>query len=154
MPRRRPGALRAPHPKLYALHQPYRIDRLSPRTSATLRRVERETDTEDVWPGATETALYWCRRLLARPGRYLEVPYAVCPCPSDSLEDVTEARDVLERAVVLLPVPARRELEALLAVLDADLWRRTLPDPFAFRDPRRRAGGWWHHRLRGDRPFG
>jgi hypothetical protein len=125
MPRRRPGALRAPHPKLYALHQPYRIDRLSPRTSATVRRAERETDTEDVWPGATETALYWCRRFLARPGRYLEISYA-----------------------------ARRELEALLAVLDAELWRRTLPDPFAFRDPWRRGGGWWHHRLRGDRPFG
>jgi hypothetical protein len=154
MPRKRPGALRAAHPKLYARVRPYRIDRLSPRTSAAVHRAERESDTEDVWPAATETALIWCRRFLNQPGRHLYIPYAVCPCPSDSLEDVAEARDMLEHAVALLPAPAHRELRALLTVLDEELWRRTLPDPFAMRDPGRRHGRWWHHRLRGDRPFG
>ena len=43
-------------------------------------------------------------------------------------------------------------LDDVITRLDAELWRRTLPDPFAHRDPRRR-GGWWHGRLRGDGPF-
>ncbi|MFZ3467741.1 hypothetical protein ACODT3_38685 [Streptomyces sp. 4.24] len=145
--------MRAPHPALFTERAPYRIDRLSPRASASVYRAERYADAEGVWPGATETALFWYRQFLAGPGRYLEIGHAVCPCPSDSLEDVAEARDVLEHVALLLPVPARREFRAFLSRLDAELWRRTLPDPFAFRDPRRR-GGWWHQRLRGDRPFG
>ena len=145
--------MRAPHPRLFALSRSIRIDRLSLRTSSAVQRAERYADTEEVWPGGTETALYWYRRFLARPGRYLDVASAVCPCPSDRLEDVAAARDLLEHLTVLLPEPARQEFEALLTRFDAELWRRTLPDPFAFRDPGRR-GGWWHLRLRGDRPFG
>ncbi|THA47821.1 hypothetical protein E6R62_30170 [Streptomyces sp. A1136] len=153
MPRRRPGALRAPHVRLSGWGRPCRIDRLSRRTSAAVHRLERRADIDDVWPGCVEVALHWYRQFLAQPGRYLEIPYAVCPCPSDSLEDVAEARDMLERVLPLLPAPARQELEDTVVRLDEELWRRTLPDPFAGRDPWRR-GAWWHYRLRGARPFG
>ncbi|MFD3869430.1 hypothetical protein [Streptomyces sp. NPDC058623] len=62
------------------------------------------------------------------------------------MSNVALARDLLELVVRRLPPCARRDLEALLARLDDELWRRTLPDPFAYRESHRR-GGWWHWRL-------
>ncbi|MCX5387369.1 hypothetical protein [Streptomyces sp. NBC_00083] len=59
---------------------------------------------------------------------------------------MTRARDLLELLLPTLPFKARRELEALLATLDAELWRRTLPDPHAGRRPWR-GDQWWHCRL-------
>ncbi|MFI6476036.1 hypothetical protein ACIBL5_38105 [Streptomyces sp. NPDC050516] len=59
---------------------------------------------------------------------------------------MAQARDAFELILPALPPVARRELAALLAGLDAELWRRTLPDPYAFRQPWRR-GQWWHFRL-------
>ncbi|MEU9731403.1 hypothetical protein [Streptomyces sp. NPDC048002] len=46
----------------------------------------------------------------------------------------------------LLPRHARRDLASLLADIDRELLRRTLPDVFAHREPWRR-GAWWWTRL-------
>ncbi|MFJ6780773.1 hypothetical protein [Streptomyces yangpuensis] len=161
MPRRRPGALRAqqalPQP-MYAGFEhgrddlpprpwPTRIDRLSSRTVAAVHREEcRRPYDEGLWPGATRTALQTCRSFLALPGRWLYLRRDYCACESCDLRyDIAVARDLLELVASRLPPWPRRELEALLAGLDEELWRRTVPDPFAHRQPHRR-GAWWHQR--------
>ncbi|MFJ9079418.1 hypothetical protein ACIRO3_29880 [Streptomyces sp. NPDC102278] len=84
---------------------------------------------------------------LARPGRYLYLRRDYCPCEQCDLHnDIAVARELLELAVRRLPRWPRRELEALLAGLDDELRRRTIPDPFAHREAHRR-GDWWHQRL-------
>ncbi|MFE1287379.1 hypothetical protein [Streptomyces sp. NPDC058751] len=171
MPRRRPGALRArrfrPPP---AGVPPWvdRIDRLSPRTVSAVHRAEclhaespglldpdlhaghrQQTPYTDrlVSPGTTRDALASLRRFLSAPGRYLYMRRNYCSCTRCDLEcDPAVARDVLDGILPLLPRYARRDLEHLLAELDRELLRRTLPDVFAHREPWRR-GAWWHERL-------
>ncbi|MET9570903.1 hypothetical protein ACFYNW_17630 [Streptomyces virginiae] len=162
MPRRRPSALRAqralPRP-VYAGAEhcrsdrppgpwPARIDRLSSRTTAAIHREEcRRPYDEGLWPGATLTALETCRHFLALPGRWLYLRRDYCACEHcDLRNDIAVARDLLQLVVSRLPPRPRRELEAVLAALDGQLWRRTVPDPFARRQPHRR-GAWWHQRL-------
>ncbi len=127
---------------------PIRIDRLSSRTVAAVHREEcRRPYDEGLWPGATRTALETCRHFLTLPGRWLYLRRDYCGCEQcDLRHDIAVARDLLELVVSRLPPRPRRELEALLADLDEELWRRTVPDPFAHRQPHRR-GAWWHQRL-------
>ncbi|MFE5721167.1 hypothetical protein [Streptomyces erythrochromogenes] len=162
MPRRRPGALRAelalPRPMYTGAGHyggfrsprpwPTRIDRLSSRTVAAIHREEcRRPDDEGLWPGATATALATCRSFLTLPGRWLYLRRDYCGCEQcDLRNDIAVARDLLEVTVRRLPPWPRRELQALLAGLDEELWRRTVPDPFAHRHPHRR-GAWWRGRL-------
>ncbi|MFF3017290.1 hypothetical protein [Streptomyces sp. NPDC057939] len=102
---------------------------------------------DGLWPGATGDALAAYRGFLALPGKYLYLRLSICGCDQhEFLDNVAVARDLLETAVSRLPPRPRRELEGLLARLDDELWRRTLPDPFAYRQAHRR-GGWWHWRL-------
>ncbi|MER6483637.1 hypothetical protein ABT264_08895 [Streptomyces virginiae] len=162
MPRRRPSALRAqlslPEPMYAGADRcrsdrppgpwPTRIDRLSSRTVAAIHREEsRRPYDEGLWPGATATALATCRSFLTLPGRWLCLRRGYCACEQcDLRNDIAVARDLLELTVHRLPRRPRRELEALLAGLDEELWRRTVPDPFAHRRPHR-GGAWWHRRL-------
>ncbi|WP_107052000.1 MULTISPECIES: hypothetical protein [unclassified Streptomyces] len=162
MPRKRPSALRArlslPQPMYAGTDHcrsrrpprpwPTRIDRLSSRTVAAIHREEsRRPYDEGLWPGATATALATCRSFLALPGRRLYLQRGYCACEQcDLRNDIAVARDLLELTVHRLPPWPRRELEALLAWLDGELWRRTVPDPFAHRQPHR-TGAWWHRRL-------
>jgi hypothetical protein len=162
MPRRRPSVLRArnaiPRQKYRGagpwwdeylpVPWPTRIDRLSGRTVSAIHREEsRRPYDEGLWPGATEAALRYYRAFLGRPGRYLYLRRSRCPCDECELqEDVALARDLIELVLSRLPPRARGELAALVAELDQELRRRTLPDPFAHRQPWRR-GGWWHWRI-------
>ncbi|MFB7864393.1 hypothetical protein [Streptomyces sp. NPDC056069] len=57
------------------------------------------------------------------------------------------ARDLLALVISRLPPRARHELALLVEGLDEELYRRTLPDPFAPRQPWYQPGEWWHHRL-------
>ncbi|MFF4950808.1 hypothetical protein [Streptomyces chattanoogensis] len=147
MPRNRPGAVRAAAarpPLLDPCHG--RIDRLSERTSAEIWRAERLHD--DLWPGITRAALRTCRMFLRRPGRYLMLVPAECGCPGCELaDDVAIARDALETVLYRLSPRARAELGRVVGRVDAELRRRTLPDPNAWRSPWRAQGRWWHRRL-------
>lgn len=106
----------------------------------------RETDLR---PGDTGIALRCYRAFLAEPGRYLYPRRTPCGCEDcERAQNVAAARDVLSEVLPRLPPGARRELATLLAGLDEELRRRTLPDPFAHRQPWYRAGReWWHYRL-------
>lgn len=95
---------------------------------------------------ATESALRLCRWFLAQPGRYLYMEPTGCPCPGGHFDDTAPARDAIERMLMLLPPRPRRELERIVGPLDEELWRRTLPDPHAYRIPGR-GGERWHQRL-------
>ncbi|TXS52321.1 hypothetical protein [Streptomyces sp. t39] len=162
MPRKRPGALRALQKEPPVFHRgarpwwnesfpvpwPTRLDRLSGRSVSAVHRTEcRRPYDEGLWPGATATALESYRRFLALPGRPLYLRLSICGCTGcDLQDDVAAARDVLELVLRRLPPRARKELAALLAPLDEELSRRTLPDPFAHRRPWR-GDGWWHRRI-------
>ncbi|GGY20490.1 hypothetical protein GCM10010358_83410 [Streptomyces minutiscleroticus] len=131
----------------FPLPWPTRIDRLTGRTVSAIHREESRRHGEGLWPGATQTALRHYRAFLARPGRYLYLRRSRCPCEGCELqENVALVRDLLELVLSRLPPRARRDLAALVAELDEELWRRTLPDPFAYRQPWR-TGGWWHWRI-------
>jgi hypothetical protein len=70
----------------------------------------------------------------------------MCPCRECSLEGVLEARDAIELVLQKLPSRARQEVTQLIAGLDEELYRRTLPDPYSCRLPSQ-GTGWWHFRL-------
>ncbi|WP_328535283.1 hypothetical protein [Streptomyces sp. NBC_00344] len=125
-----------------------RIPGLSARTCAEIQRAEHDYDDPvgALWNGAVEAALRNYRAFLRQPGRYLDLCFEVSPHPDSSLVNVANARDTLDEALRLLPLPARAELGRLLAPLDAELRRRTLPDPHAHRRFWR-GRGWWHQRL-------
>lgn len=140
MPRRRPGAIRAE-----LRRTPRRapaIKGLSPAACAAVERVELRG------PHTTAHALDELRRFLRTPGRWLYTTPGTHPCCKDG---VVEARDQLADVHRALPARARRELAAVVARLDAELWRRTIPDPGPWRrrlepgDP-----GWWRQRLTGE----
>ncbi|MGW0032641.1 hypothetical protein ACWDXD_22765 [Streptomyces sp. NPDC003314] len=119
-----------------------RIAELSSRTVSAIQREEcRRPDDEGLWFGATREALDAYRWFLSLPGRYLYLRLSVCGCAQHELwENTAVAQDLLDLVVLRLPPRPRRELEALLARLDDELRRRTLPDPFAHRRPHRGEG--------------
>jgi hypothetical protein len=111
-----------------------RIDGLGGKTSEFLRRLE----IGRYWPGYVGDSLAAYERFLRKPGRILYVPYVDYPCC-----DPVDARDQLQHVLDALPAGAGRDLRRLVARLDSDFERRTLPDPS-------RAGGsaaWWRHRI-------
>ncbi|AGZ40622.1 hypothetical protein [Actinoplanes friuliensis] len=117
MPRKPPKRLRRPD------HGPApqpQIDGLSARTHAAIRYVE------DVhyWPGAVARALAGYQYLLREPGRWLPGDPVISP----GLEPEAD-RSALQDMMAKLPPEPRRELELLLAPLDDDYMRRTLPEP-------------------------
>lgn len=153
MPRRRPGALRAENPDP-PVWNPWtcRIPGLSERACAEIQRTERAHGDswpglwDGLWEGAVEAALRHYRAFLRQPGRYLDLCFPASPHRASTLVDVASARDVLHEALRSLPQPSRAELGRVVARLDAELRRRTLPDPYAHRRPQWH-GAWWHRRL-------
>ncbi|MFI5792411.1 hypothetical protein [Streptomyces sp. NPDC051677] len=146
MARSRPGALRAnqsPDPRTRETPQPVRIHGLSAHTSLAIHRVEDESGTYFLSPGATASALRRYRKFVTTPGRGTLYPRAsACPaCPGCGLDDVRHARDVLAETLRLLPPRARAELGRAVAELDRRYLLRTLPAP------RSGPGPWWHRRL-------
>ncbi|MFF3764086.1 hypothetical protein ACFYYR_08370 [Streptomyces sp. NPDC001922] len=89
-------------------------------------------------------ALEFYGQFLRRPGRYLYVGLGDCPCC-----DPVGARDVLADALNRLPPSARRELRRVVARLDEEFLRRTLPDPRAAARSAWHAKAWWRQRLAG-----
>lgn len=151
MPRSRPGALRTaprtavPRTRTRAVPRPARIRGLSARTSLAIHHLEYEdgNDLPFLFPGATALALHRYREFVKTPGRRILYPRpSVCPgCPGCGLDDVRNARDVLDDALRLLPPRPRGELARTVRALDRRYMDRTLPDPRPQRAP------WWHHRL-------
>ena len=100
-----------------------------------------------MWPTCVFTALVRYERFLRQRGRPLYVPYPNCPCC-----DPIDARDTLELILMTLPPISRADLRRIVSRLDADLRRRTLPDPDAQFDDDRpgsewQAAHWWRRRL-------
>ncbi|MFC5753660.1 hypothetical protein [Actinomadura rugatobispora] len=151
MPRRRPGALRAPRrprPITWA-GDLERVDRLSIDASAAVHLAERLSPDADVRPGKTAHRLHIYRSFLRQPGNRLRLVTSLMPsCPGCQDDDVAVARDGLEAVLETLPPWARRELSRLLADLDAEFARRTLPtfDPSRRLDWEGNPTPWWHHR--------
>ncbi|MFI0965913.1 hypothetical protein ACH4S8_31640 [Streptomyces sp. NPDC021080] len=152
MPRRRPGAIRAARerrPPQWARELPP-VDRLSRDASAAIHLLEHGGQHHEVQPGWTAHFLYSYRQFLRQRGRKLRLTASECPaCPGCQYDDVAVVRDGLEHITGVLPLPARTELRQLLAGLDAEFRRRTLPDP----DPSHWVDWsgspypWWHRRL-------
>lgn len=144
MPRRPPGALRAAPRARRAASRPFsQVDGLGRSAQAAVRRVE----ARRFGPGYLSAALATYEGFLRRPGRVLYLPVSDCPCC-----DVADARDDVEDLLRALPPRARRELGRVVARLDAELERRTLPDPSAAArapDWRHQRRPWWHLRLTG-----
>ncbi|MFD0205780.1 MULTISPECIES: hypothetical protein [Saccharothrix] len=136
MPRRSPGAVRADTPRIRRpqatppAHRPTGdppIKGLSPDAQHAVDRL-------GLSAGA---AFEGYRRFLHQPGRWLYVPFHDCPCCAP-----THGRDTLELALDHLPRAARAALRRLLAPLDEEFHRRTLPNPHSTTP-----GHWWHRRL-------
>jgi hypothetical protein len=109
---------------------------VSARTRAAIRRVE----DQELWPSAVADALARFEQAFQQPGRYLNAS-EVC---SPGLE-VEDARDVLEQALLHLPCGARRDVGRLIARIDAEFERRTLPEP---NNVELAMFGWWRSRMR------
>ncbi|MFJ7126129.1 hypothetical protein [Streptomyces sp. NPDC098101] len=137
MPRRRPKAVRAERwrPRGHVVVR--RIHGVSARTRAAVRRVEEER----VRPGAVADALARFAWTFRQPGRYLNASEVRQP----GLE-VEDARDDLEEVMLHLPLGARRDLGRLVARIDEEFERRTLPNPRPVRV--RASDGWWWARTR------
>lgn len=112
-----------------------------------MHEVESLAEEPDLPPGATDLALRRYGEFLGGSRRGALYPQrADCTCRWCEMDDVTQARDVLDIVMGCLPPRARGELRALVAPLDVRCWLRTLPDPFLERRywcPE----AWWHHRL-------
>ncbi|RSM86114.1 hypothetical protein DMH04_15220 [Kibdelosporangium aridum] len=88
------------------------------------------------------TALLRYREFLSPPRQWPLYPMPdVCSCPSCRLDDVRNARDVLEDALEQLPPRARAELRRRVMALDKEYRRRTLPDLWSDQET------WWRRRL-------
>lgn len=155
MPRKRPGAIRAvrrleerrPPEWAYELG---RIDRLSLDASAAVHLVESRGHGYEIQPGRTAQLLRSYRAFLRGPGSGLRLVASRCPsCPGCQYEDVAVVRDGLQAVVCGVPPRTGIELRRLLARLDAEFRRRTLPDPDPNRvtDWRGMPYPWWHRRL-------
>jgi hypothetical protein len=136
MPRRPAGAVRAEQLSTGGCSQ---IDGLSAKTIAAIARFEQRRR----WPGGVADALRTYRWFLRRPGRWLRLT----PTDRDPCCDPMVARDLLEAALQALPRRGQAELRRLIEPLDADFYRRTIPDPF-WRPPYGPyADRWWNHRM-------
>lgn len=109
---------------------------ISQRTSAAVKRLERTR----LGPGAVAEAIATYERFLRRPGRPLYRPWHECPCC-----DPVYARDTLQDVLGALPSATGRDLRLLVARLDVEFERKTLPDPRPPRVGENR--NWWHFRL-------
>jgi hypothetical protein len=136
MPRRAPGTVRAGQP--IAARSPTPIRGLSRRAQNAIESAE----ARHLWPGCVSQALDRYRRFLHQPGRWLYMPWPDCPCC-----DPVEARDDLDRSLAVLPPRVRAELRRVIAPLDDDFRRRTLPDPTANSISPWHAAAWWRQRL-------
>ena len=136
MPRRPPGAVRA---QQTPVGHRSRIAGLSARTITALAQF----DHRRRWPGCTAAALQGYRRLLRQRGRWLDLEPEGCSCCGGPLDH----RDNLEAALEALPTPERAELRRLIAPLDDNLFRRSIPDPFWRPADGPYADRWWHHRM-------
>ncbi|WP_051896949.1 hypothetical protein [Kibdelosporangium aridum] len=88
------------------------------------------------------SALRRYQEFLSPPRRWPLYPVPDdCPCPSCCLDDVRNARDVLEDALAQLPPRARAELRRRVMALDKEYRRRTLPDLWSDQE------SWWRRRL-------
>ncbi|MFF5705502.1 hypothetical protein ACFY7H_23860 [Streptomyces sp. NPDC012794] len=110
---------------------------MSAKTRVAVRRVE----DERMWPDAVANALACFEWAFQQPGRYLNAFQVWQP----GLE-VEYARDNLEEAMLHLPCGARRDLGLLIARIDDEFERRTLPSPGPVNDFTE--GGWWWSRIR------
>ena len=125
-----------------------RLVRGEPRRFSQIRGLQRSSqaavkrlESQRFWPGYLSEALEHYERLLRQPGRWLYVPLADCPC-----HDPIGSRDNLQSMLDALPPAARRDLREIVARLDGEFERRTLPNPGA---PEEIRVGWWHRRLMG-----
>lgn len=140
MARKPPGAIRARRRPARGVVAPARqVPGVSHRTRAAIE----QTEARYLWQGAVAEALHQYERFLRRPGRYLYLPWDDHPCG-----DPTDARDTLEAALRHLPPAARPGLRKIVAPLDAEYLRRTLPDPFAASLSAWHAEAWWRQRIR------
>ncbi|REH25966.1 hypothetical protein BCF44_1355 [Kutzneria buriramensis] len=126
------------------------IDRLSPHTSAAIRLAEHSHQGHHIRPDGTAEFLRRYRNFVHRPERNLRLVASEMPCcPGCQYDDIAVVRDALQEVMRVLPRQARIELRQLLANLDAEFRRRTLPDP----DPEHwtdwsgTPDAWWHRRL-------
>ncbi|MFD4754348.1 hypothetical protein [Streptomyces sp. NPDC058426] len=94
-----------------------------------------------MWPGAVAYALARFEWAFRQPGCYLNAS----PVWQPGLE-VESARDDLEEVMLHLPHGARRDLGRLVARIDDEFERRTLPDPGPVNAVT--VGGWWWSRSR------
>ncbi|MFF2525696.1 hypothetical protein [Streptomyces liangshanensis] len=94
-----------------------------------------------MWPDAIADALGRFDLAFRQPGRYLNASEVWQPG-----REVEYARDDLEEAMRHLPRGARHDLGRLVARIDDEFERRTLPDPGLPRAST--VGGWWWSRSR------
>lgn len=140
MARRPPGAIRSQRWPARSDTRPIRqIPGISRRTLSTIHRIE----AQHLGRGAVAKALHQYERFLRQSGRYLYLPWDECPCC-----DPTDARDILEEALRRLPPAARAGLGRIVAPLDEEFLRRTLPDPRAASVSSWHAAAWWRQRIR------
>lgn len=140
MARRPPGAIRAQRWPARSSTRPIpQVPGIPGRTQAAINRIE----CQYLGLGAVAEALYRYERFLHQPGRYLYLPWDDCPCC-----DPCDARDVLEDALRRLPPAAQGGLRLIVARLDEEFLRRTLPDPWAASVSSWHAAAWWRQRIR------
>lgn len=138
MPRRPPGAVRATYQiRRDGSSKFSQVTGLSQRTCAALQRLERRR----LGPGTVAQAIATYQRFVRRPGRTLYLPFHECPCC-----DPVYARDILQQALSALPQASARDLRLLVARLDAEFERKTLPNPRP-RSVGEKSRGWWYFRL-------
>ncbi|GAA3352415.1 hypothetical protein GCM10017744_001280 [Streptomyces antimycoticus] len=140
MARRPPGAIRAQRwPARSTTRSVRQIPGIPRRTRAAINQIE----AQYLGRGAVAEALHRYESFLKKPGRYLYLPWDDCPCC-----DPTDARDTLEDALRRLPPAARGGLREIVARLDEEFLRRTLPDPWAASVSSWHAAAWWRQRIR------
>ncbi|MCG7210150.1 hypothetical protein [Streptomyces arenae] len=93
-----------------------------------------------MWPNAVADALSRFEWAFKQHGRYLDASEACSP----GIE-VEDARDDLEWAMRCLPPGAKRDLGRLIARIDEEFERRTLPEP---NNIELAMFGWWWTRMR------
>jgi hypothetical protein len=84
--------------------------------------VIRRVEDQQMWPNAVADALSRIEWAFQQSGRYLDTSAFDSPGLGD-------ARDDLEWAMRHLPPGAQRDLGRVLTRIDAEIERRTLPDP-------------------------
>ncbi|MCX5397732.1 hypothetical protein [Streptomyces sp. NBC_00102] len=98
-------------------------------------------EDQEMHRDAVAEALSFFERTFERCGRWLDHDDFESPGAAD-------ARDDLEQAMLHLPPGAKRDLGRLVARIDAELERRTLPEPYGEWWPEWMAMHWWRARVR------